>query len=106
MWSSCSDSPDDEGTETAILLGLVVSVLSRGRIAITTLAVAFALAVSSCCRVDERPVCSSTALYALEVAYLDEVVSTCKAQGYDACKELPEIEARYEARREAWARCR
>lgn len=74
--------------------------------AISMLVLALTLALSGCCRVDERPVCSSTALYALEVAYLDEVVSTCREQGYDACQELPEIEARYEARREAWARCR
>lgn len=88
----------------AILASLLASYLSRGRIAITTLALAFALALASCH--PERPACSPAALAALEAAYLDEVVTACEGEGFDECAARPAIEARYALEREEWARCR
>lgn len=86
----------------ALLGGLLASYLSRGRIAITT--IALSLMLMSCQH--ERPVCSPAALAAIEGAYLDEVLVACEGQSFEGCHARPAIERRYEMRREAWARCR
>lgn len=60
----------------------------------------------ACMRPEERPACSPVQLAVIEANYLDEVLDACVGQDFDDCTARPEIERRYAARREAWARCR
>ncbi len=44
----------------------------------------------------------------IELEFMSEAVSACRAEGAKtraACKAYPAIEAKYDARRAAWARC-
>lgn len=88
----------------AILGGLLASYLSRGRIAIATLALAVALALASCH--PERPACSPAMLLAIEAAYVDDVLRYCVGATLEDCGYLPAIEEHYAGLREEWIRCR
>jgi hypothetical protein len=60
----------------------------------------------SCARAAERPACAELELGKLEAAYVNEVVTACKDEGFDACKARPAIEEKYAALRKDWIACR
>lgn len=66
---------------------------------------ALVVAIVACSR-PPRPACGPEQLAKLEAEYFAEAVTTCKGRRASECAELPGIEARFEAKREEWARCR
>lgn len=63
------------------------------------------VAIVACSR-PPRPACGPEQLAKLEAEYFAEAVTTCKGRRASECAELPGIEARFEVKREEWARCR
>ncbi len=49
--------------------------------------------------------CDPDALGKIEAAYIAEAVEACGDKTYDSCEALPEIRAKYKAKREAWKEC-
>ena len=51
------------------------------------------------------PECSDAELAKIEAAYITEATAACAGQSYATCDKLPELRAKYDARRKEWADC-
>jgi hypothetical protein len=54
---------------------------------------------------DEPKECEPGALAQIEAEYLAEATFACQGYGYEDCERLPEIRAKYQAKRKEWVSC-
>ena len=83
-------------TMTAVTIVVTVAMVTLG----------FALWLSGCGHSPRAAACAPDRLARIEAEYTADAVLVCAGRLRERCPELAELETRYAARREEWARCR